>query len=127
LLLLLGAEPAVAQQSFYGRTTASPYGQPGLSPYLNLLRGGNPAANYYLGVVPEFERRANTNLFSSELQELDRRLLTSPTGEAREPQPALPGTGHPTSFMNFGPYYNFGNQRRPGSGITSSPVRRRGR
>jgi len=31
---------------------------PALSPYLNLVRGGNPAVNYYLGVLTEFDRRA---------------------------------------------------------------------
>src|SRR5262245_56602670 len=36
---------------------------PSLSPYLNLLRGGNPAANYYLGVVPELQRRTQAAQF----------------------------------------------------------------
>jgi hypothetical protein len=31
---------------------------PPISPYLNMLRGNNPAVNYYLGVRPEFQLRA---------------------------------------------------------------------
>jgi hypothetical protein len=30
---------------------------PTLSPYLNMLRGGDPAANYFLGTLPDFQRR----------------------------------------------------------------------
>src|SRR5882762_3411361 len=37
-------------------TPGGPYG-PGLSPYLNLLRGGLPAVNYYNGVLSERDRR----------------------------------------------------------------------
>src|SRR5689334_21239344 len=37
-------------------TPGGPYG-PGLSPYLNLLRGGPPAVNYYNGVLSERDRR----------------------------------------------------------------------
>ena len=47
--------------------------RPGLSPYLNLLRGGNTAANYYLGTIPEFQRRQNANFFSSSIADLQAR------------------------------------------------------
>ncbi len=43
----------------------------GLSPYLNLLRGGDPAANYFLGTVPEFQRRSNFNYLQTKIQEID--------------------------------------------------------
>src|SRR6516165_2454005 len=37
-----------------------PGGQPVLlSPYLNLIRGGDPAANFFLGTLAEFQRRQN--------------------------------------------------------------------
>src|SRR5207247_6563256 len=56
--------PVSAQAPYYGqpyggsyRSMGGGFGRPGLSPYLNMLRGGSPAANYYLGVVPEFERQ----------------------------------------------------------------------
>lgn len=64
-VLLLAAGPAAAQYGYgqptpgYGPTTPLNYlpnyynrtNQP-LSPYLNLLRGGNPGVNYYYGVRP---------------------------------------------------------------------------
>ena len=50
------------------------YGTPRLSPYLNLLRGGKVTADYYLGPLPEVERRANAGLFGSQIQELERRV-----------------------------------------------------
>ena len=34
-----------------------PYAQPALSPYLNLLRGGNAAVNYFLDVAPAIQKR----------------------------------------------------------------------
>src|SRR4051794_13099408 len=47
----------IAGYSGYSRTAASqtPFQatpRPAFSPYLELLRGGSPAANYFLGVVP---------------------------------------------------------------------------
>jgi hypothetical protein len=51
-------------------TVLQPQNSPLLSPYLNLLRGGNPAANYYLGVVPERARRANETQLGSNLNQL---------------------------------------------------------
>src|SRR5260370_31720403 len=65
---------------------------PNLSPYLNLLRGGNPAANYYLGVVPEVERRNNAAQFSAGIQDLARRL-EAPAEGTEELLPTLPQTG----------------------------------
>jgi len=93
-----------------------------LSPYLNLLRGGDPAANYFLGVIPERERRANDQIFRSEIQELQRREEEVGTAGVSS---VLPGTGHPVLFNNTYTYFNsFGN--RPGtppSGQTGRPIR----
>src|SRR5262245_28146673 len=92
--LLLLATPRLASAQFgpgagYGTgypygpraPTVNPVGRPGLSPYLNLLRGGNPAANYYLGVVPEAERRFNARQFSTAITDLEQRTATAPTPE----------------------------------------------
>ena len=62
----LGTGPAAAQgggrgPGFAPGIPAAP--GPMLNPYLNLLRGGNPAANYYLGVIPEQQRRAQAAQF----------------------------------------------------------------
>ena len=85
---------------------------PALSPYLNLTRGGNPAANYFLGVLPELERRANQAEVGAMITNLDRRIEAPPT----QPLPTtddilggvtagLPPTGHPAVFGNYGNYY----------------------
>src|SRR4051794_41899513 len=99
---------AQVQAPYVGPVARPNYGpgyRPQLSPYLNLLRGGDPAANYYLGTLPEFQRRANAQTFSSEISELDRRVLGNvPTEETRLFQP-LPGSGHPTAFGNTGSYF----------------------
>lgn len=146
LALLVAALAAHAQPSstypynlnLYGPGLVSPYNSsftrpgPNLSPYLNLLRGGNPAANYYLGVVPEIERRNNAAAFSAGITDLARRIespLTETTGE--ELFPALPQTGHPVQFFNFSYYFGSGpggrpQQQQPGQGgVTPVPPRRR--
>src|SRR5438105_5597506 len=64
-----------------GYGAGNPYGRPQLSPYLNLLRGGSPAANYYLGVIPEVDRRANTAAFGAAISDLERRSLAAAIGE----------------------------------------------
>jgi hypothetical protein len=85
---------------------------PALSPYLNLTRGGNPAANYFLGVLPEIERRANKAEVGTMLNDLERRLETP----AAQPLPTedvigsltgggLPPTGHAAVFTNYSTYY----------------------
>src|SRR5258708_5352915 len=82
LAVLLGsqARPAAAQSVYYGSgpNQFTPYGSPRLSPYLNLLRGGTnpaaPAANYFIGTIPEIERRANVRQFSNAILGLDRQV-----------------------------------------------------
>src|SRR5437762_7913362 len=43
--------PTYSQSSPFGPNVYNPQNQP-LSPYLNLLRGGNAGVNYYYGVRP---------------------------------------------------------------------------
>ena len=102
-LALIIASAASAQP---GPPNAPRYGvgfRPGLSPYLNLLRGGDPAANYYLGTIPEFERRQNSQVFRNSLIELDAKV----SQEAVELGLAEPigATGHVTAFGNTGGYF----------------------
>ncbi|HEV3256408.1 MAG TPA: hypothetical protein VG013_05955 [Gemmataceae bacterium] len=126
LALLLGVcqESAWAQTppySPYGRPNYGPYSRPPVSPYLNILRGNNPAINYYTGVIPERENRARFNQVNSELQNLERRAGTP---AAEELIPTLAETGHPVQFLNLNPYYGYGAGFNPGAqafGQTNRP------
>ncbi len=79
-----------------------------LSPYLNMLRGGDPAANYFLGVLPEFQRRENRNQFRSQINQLQ--VLTAPLRNPLE-EPLEEGlrtfmpSGHATAFGYVGTYF----------------------
>jgi hypothetical protein len=103
-----------------GFGAGNPYGRPQLSPYLNLLRGGNPAANYYLGVVPERERRANASLFGSAISDLEWRTRYGAGGELDLGEP-ITSSGHPTAFLNTGSYFNV---PVPARAANTSPARR---
>jgi hypothetical protein len=108
-LMLSYAGTARAQFQPPTRPNYGPGYRPQLSPYLNLIRGGDPAANYYLGTLPEFQRRANAQMFSADISELDRRTLGNvSTLEQRIDQP-LPGSGHPTAFGNTLSYFGASN------------------
>lgn len=100
--------------------------QPQLSPYLNFLRGGDPAANYYLGVVPEFQRRQDRVLLGSNIAGLEERYSEVEDelrpGEALMPR--LPATGHATVFNNTGSYFSQ-PRLRPGFRPPTSTYRRR--
>jgi hypothetical protein len=116
-ILFLAASGAALAQGYPPNYQFSPNARPNivgtprpqLSPYLNLLRGGNPAANYFLGVLPEFERRANAYQFGNAIYDLEQRDLTSPSGDPLE---LTSGTGHPTAFANTGTYFGTGASQR---------------
>jgi hypothetical protein len=125
-LLWLMAGSARAQpfgRPAYGVTGATnPYGRPQLSPYLNLLRGGDPAANYYAGVLPAFQQRAVNFQVATAINQLDVRTL-GPTGE--DIGELTTTTGHPTAFLNTSGY--FGALNAPRIGPVATGVGRRGR
>lgn len=127
LVLLFVPMPALAQQAvippnyapnFYNRA------QQPLSPYLNLLRGGNPAANYYYGVRPGLPS-GGVNIFGQVpvVQPPvgpqyggflpQSQIPYDPTSQAYEPggQPVrLNSPAHPVlfgnQFPNHGTYFN---------------------
>lgn len=111
LLFAFCAAPALAQYP-----GSSPYFRPGygyqpaptISPYLDIVRGGNPAINYYLGTRPEFERRANAQRFGAAIDELEQRR-NMPLADLDEDFPSVGPTGHVAQFANFTPYFNMGN------------------
>lgn len=131
LLGCVAVEPAAAQfyPSYPSYTT--PYGRrnPALNPYLNLTRGGNPAANYFLGVLPELDRRAVTQQQGAVLLDLERRIQAPAALEdlgERVPEGALPPTGHAAVFANYSTYYSMPSL--PGqSATTRQPLQPRGR
>src|SRR5262249_13009686 len=85
--LALAGLLAVSAGSASAQYPRAPYGgsqmNRGLSPYLNLIRGGDPAANYYLGTIPEQQRRYNAYQTRNALQDLDART-TRPAEETSD-------------------------------------------
>jgi len=117
--LLPGKACAQFNNPSFGQSSINPqyggYGpqfQPSLSPYLGIL-SGNPAVGYYgqtRGVIPSFRQGYLNNQFNASLFDLQRR-------QAQGTQPGeeislLPGTGHPTAFGFYAPYYNLNPAQR---------------
>ncbi len=113
LLLLLIMNAASAQYPgnpyagggirFGPPTPGGPYG-PGLSPYLNLLRGGPPAVNYYNGVLSERDRRLFQQQAGQSIIGLQQEI-NAPAPESEDLLSPLSGTGHPTAFGYAGSYF----------------------
>ena len=83
-----------------------------LSPWAELTRGGSPAANYYQGVLPEYQRRNEMNMprLTLELPRYDPTVDDRINLDVLEKQ--LPPTGHPTGFLIYNSYFNnLPNQR----------------
>lgn len=117
----------------------NPANQP-LSPYLNLLRGGNPGVNYYYGVrpgtvggtgqsigAPFTAAGGNRQLFFPQLASAPDPLQPREAGAGD----VLPPAGHPAVFNNTGGYFptaggRGGGGTRPGLagvGTTRPPGR----
>lgn len=96
-MLFVGS--ARAQPNYGTGRYANPgtVGQPTFSPYLNLLRGGNPALNYYGLVRPEREFRRQQTQFRNELA--DRSRLGDRETSLQAETSMLNRTGHATVFM----------------------------
>jgi len=118
--ILATPDPAAAQYNSSYQPYISPYNyyQRGttLSPWLQLLRGNNTAANYYLGVLPERDRRNDERRFQAallgeqrstqrELDDLQKSLLETVPGY----NPLSP-TGHYSSYDFKGQYFPRGRR-----------------
>src|SRR3954471_10368722 len=69
--------------------------RPTVSPYLNLLRGGQSTAlNYYNLVRPQFDFQNSINTLQQEVTSNQQSI--SQLGQANN---TLPDTGHPVQFM----------------------------
>jgi hypothetical protein len=117
--LALGLVPAAVRaqvsdlfnQNAYAPNMYNRQGQP-LSPYLNMLRGGNAAVNYYYGVRPGTQPAAFTGMFNQTAagpRQTFFPVVDTLADFADDPQAAMrvAPTGHPVGFNNtlnyFGP------------------------
>jgi hypothetical protein len=103
LTLALAASAVQAQPGV--QPTTQPYSPPVLNPYLNLLRGGNPAINYYGLVRPQMQQTQQLQMLQSGLAH------TTAEAEAAALAPTtstgvLADTGHSVGFMTYTRYFN---------------------
>jgi len=121
LACLLGLSAAAAPAQFINPYAGPGGGSPGLpgpysrpytlSPYLNLLGNNNPAVNYYLRVLPEFQRRANEAQVDATLSNIEQRIAVPTTTEIEAAirnlrlSDPLSGTGHGVRFGDTSPYF----------------------
>jgi hypothetical protein len=104
----------------------APGGRPVLlNPYLNLIRGGDPSANYFLGTLAESQRRQNAYMFRTDIEDINARLRPSPEEIPRPRAPVPSGTysllNNTGGFFNNTSYY-FPNAARPPSAINRPGV-----
>ncbi len=100
--LSLASVAGTALAQSYVKPAVGPSSGSTVSPYLNLLQGGNPAISYYGIVKPQQE----TQTF---IQQLQRQGETSQQNiRTTDPATGVPTTGHVTRFGNYGQYFNGG-------------------
>jgi hypothetical protein len=137
--LTFGSGSVSAQGGYYVPIPSQGVGtQPLLNPFLNLgnsnnLNGvggvgtNNSAIQYFLGTIPEQQRRANAAVINNEFYQLEGAAGVAPGRTPDEIdtllQP-LPGTGHPIVFNNTGSYFNT-LRAGPRSGLTQQLPRLR--
>ena len=122
-LLLSGVLSPAHAQAPYPQPGIGPVNRPAYSPYLNLLRAGNPTyANYYGLVRPELDLRAAATSLQQQVTANQQGItnLQSTSGPLT--------TGHATRFLNTAGYFlNRGGQggggqgSRVGQAIASTP------
>jgi hypothetical protein len=127
LALLLVADAVSAQQpGFYNRPNVGVGAPPQLPAYLNLFRNNDPAVQYFLRTIPEQERRANTQIFTGAIGDLEQRALnpTAPAAADADLFRPLPTTGHIAVFQNTAGYFPT-SPNRPATGAAGyqSPPR----
>jgi hypothetical protein len=77
-----------------------PGSSPAYSPYLNLLRPGNPATNYYGLVRPQIDTANSINALQQQYNSL-RSDINAPIEQVMAP----PTTGHGAVFMSYSRYF----------------------
>jgi hypothetical protein len=124
VLVLILAGTASAQTAGF-QPLRQPVWAPGghpvlLSPYLNLLRGGDIASNYYLGTLAEAQRRQYNYVFRTDIEDLNARTRFALEEAPRPRGPVTSGTY--AVINNLGGFYNntsyyFPNAPRPPSAL----------
>lgn len=123
-LLVVGALAAgEARGQSYARPPVNPSPRPAFSPYLNLVRSGSPAGNYFSFVRPQ-------NEFLNSLGQLRQQVGVGQQAVTDlETSLAPPATGHATQFLSHTRFFQ--NNGAPGAGarapVTVTPFRQPGR
>jgi len=118
-LAAFGTARSQAQAPVVRPPGPAPVAQPPYSPYLNLLRNGNPSyVNYYGLVRPELE-------FRNQIYGLQQGVAAEAQAISSYDQTTgLPLTGHATQFLNTSHYFlNRGGQGAPAPAAAGAPVR----
>lgn len=101
-MLVWSLSAAIGRAQFGTNSFGVPAPRPSISPYLNLVRGGSPAINYYGLVRPQVAAARAIETLGNEFQSL----------ESTANQPSQ--TGHRSSFMTQSQYFMNTNVARPG-------------
>ena len=116
----VAVEPAYAQIPIQQQAPLTPTNKPFISPYLNLLRPGDPNFNYQTLVRPQVEFRSGIGQLNQQLQTTQRQVTNL------EVESGLPPTGHATQFLNLGGYFlSRGGGRGTAGGTTAGGGQRR--
>jgi hypothetical protein len=101
-LAILGAliHGPAAQAQFPGQARPSA-SSPAYSPYLNILRPGGAANNYYGLVRPQIDTQNQVNTLQQQVGTLNQNANGAPIDQPL----GLPTTGHASSFMNYSHFY----------------------
>ena len=108
IALWLGAGPAAAQYVPYNPYTSGPYrGQRArLPPSLNLIRDQVPdVVDYFLGTLPERERRYNEAQFNRRITSLETRPAEAIVPGPEEEIPGVPTAGKPIGSRTSASYF----------------------
>ncbi len=99
-----------------GQFGGGQFSRPTVSPYLNLLNGGNPALNYYGLVRPQFAYDRAFQTLGANVNSLGANV------NSLEAANQAPQTGHRSSFMTHNQYFmNNGSGKAAGGQTGARP------
>ena len=104
---------AFAGSSAQAQAPFGPTPRPAYSPYLNLLRNGNPTFQNYYGLVrPQIQANQSIQSLQGQLQNTNALIASNASGTDGS---ALPVTGQAFGYMNHGGYF-LNNRNGGGAG-----------